>query len=109
MNEYQQIKAALSKTLERAGLSLSDEELHPDVFGSAHSEYLGNGLAYRLIWDGKDGCGYIQSLEKGAWVNLKAFAPESEHNAFESALVRMRISLVEHIALSKIDKNSNSF
>lgn len=105
MNEYHKIKAALIKTLERAGLSQSNEELLPDVFGSAHSEFLGKDLAYRIVWDGRDGCGYIQAFEKGAWVNLKASAPESEHNAFESALVRMRISLIEHIALQKLVKN----
>ena len=104
MSEYQKIKAALIESLENAGLSQSDEKLHPDVFGSAYSEFLGKGLAYRIVWDGKEGCGYIQSLEKGDWVNLKAFAPETEHAAFEAALVRMRIMLVEHVALAKINQ-----
>lgn len=59
MSEYNQIKSVLSPILEKAGLELSEENIQPDVFGSAYSEYKGKGLAYRIIWDGRDGCGYV--------------------------------------------------
>ncbi len=103
MTEYEQIKSALAPVLEKGGIMQIEEELEPDVFGSAYSVFSGKGLSYRIIWDGKDGCGYIQVSENDCWVNLKASAPETNHGAFESALIRMRIALVEHKALKKLN------
>ena len=102
MAEYEELKAVAVPILERAGLSLAVEEKHPDVFGSAYCEYKGKGLHYRVIWDGKDGCGYIQSMTKQGWQDLDDTVAEGEQNAFESALLRVRIQLIEHIALAKI-------
>lgn len=103
MNEYYEIKAALIQSLEKAGLSQAEEKISPEVFSSAYAVFSGKNLNYRIVWDGKDGCGYIQSLEKEGWVNLKSTAPRSEHAAFEAAIFRMRIALVEHIALAKLN------
>ena len=103
MNEYTEIKAALAPILDRAGLEQSEEKLQPDVFGSAYSEYKGKGLLYRIIWDGRDGCGYIQHFKEKEWVKLKVSVPEGSHNAFAEAITRMRIVLIEHIALEKLN------
>lgn len=103
MTEYEEIKSVLIPVLEKAGLSPKEENIQPDVFGSAYFEFYGKGLYYRIVWDGKDGCGYIQVQQNDGWINLKASAPEGEHNAFGSALTRMRIALIEHIALAKLN------
>ena len=103
MNEYEQIKNELAPILASSGLELIKEEMEQDAFGSAYSVYSGRGLTYRILWDGKDGCGYIQSLMKNNWINLKATAPEISHNAFGSALFRMRLALIEHKALAQLN------
>ena len=103
MTEYEEIKNSLSPTFERFGLMLEQEENHPDEFGSAFSIYSGNGLKYRILWDGKDGCGYIQNHKSGEWVTLSVNAPESDTAAFKDAVLRMRIALSEHIAMAKLN------
>ena len=103
MSEYDQIKSVLAPILENSGIKQIEENLEPDFFGSAYSVFSGKGLLYRILWDGKDVCGYIQSSENNNWVNLRSSSPESNHNAFESALLRMRIALIEHKALKKLN------
>lgn len=102
MIEYEELKSVVSPVFKRAGLILIVEEKHPEVFGSAYCEYKGKGLHYRVIWDGKDGCGYIQSMTKQGWQDLDATVPEGTQKELESALMIVRIKLVEHIALAKI-------
>ncbi len=102
MAEYEQLKAVTTPLLKSAGLSIVAEEKHPDVFGSAYCEYKGKGLHYRIIWDGKDGCGYVQRMTEQGWRNLNTTIPEAGHNAFSSALTKIRIELVEQIALERI-------
>lgn len=104
MTEYEKIKLELVPSLEKFGLVLENEEHHPDVFGSSFSVYSGKGLNYRIIWDGKDGCGYIQSYQGNDWVDLCANAPEADETSFFNAVLRMRIALVEHIALAKLNE-----
>jgi hypothetical protein len=104
MSEYEELKSAVAPILERAGLSLVVEERHPDVFGSAYCEYKGKGLQYRIIWDGKDGYGYIQSMTKQGWQDLDASVPEGKQSDFASALTVIRIKLIEHIAVSKMQE-----
>ncbi len=104
MTEYRKIRDALSPTFERFGLHELEENLEPDVYGSAFSVFSNKTLKYRIVWDGKDGCGFIEHEKKGSvWEKLNVSAPEGTQNAFDSALLRMRISLAEHIALQKIN------
>jgi hypothetical protein len=99
MTAYEKIKNELVPLLERSGLAMVKEESHPETFGSAFSEYSGRGLSYRIVWDGRDGRGYIQWLEAGVWNDLKVSAPLADDDDFSSALMRMRIELIEHTAL----------
>ena len=103
MTEYEEIKSGLAPTFEKFGLIMEQEEFHPNAFGSAYSVFSGSGLKYRVVWDGKDGCGYVQIFENNDWVDLNANAPESEGPEFKNAVLRMRISLSEHIALAKLN------
>jgi len=104
MSEYKKIIGALTPTFERFGLDRVDEELHPDVFGSAYSIFSNKILSYRVIWDGKDGAGYVQygDKEKG-WDNLNSSAPEAAQDGFENSMLRIRVELAEHIALRKLN------
>lgn len=102
MSEYQEMKSILAPVLEKAGLKQSEENIQPDVFGSAYSEYFGKGLAYRIVWDGKDGFGYIKSRKENEWLDLKLSTLVGNHNAFGAAITKMRIVLAEHIALAKL-------
>lgn len=89
MTEHEKIKSVLAPVLEKGGIKQIEEKLEPDVFGASYLIFSGKGLSYRIIWNGRDGCGYIQSSEKEGWVKLDVSAPEARHNAFESALIRM--------------------
>lgn len=102
MTEYEEIKSVVAPIFKRAGLILTSEEIRPDVFGSAYCEYKGKGMHYRVIWDGKDGCGYIQSMTIQGWQDIDAKVPEASRKEMESALLIVRIKLVEHLALTKI-------
>lgn len=74
MNEFATIKSKVCA----AGLELLSEELHPDDFGSALALFRGkNDRNFRLVWDGKDGCGFLQvQLESGGWENRPPFVSE---------------------------------
>jgi len=103
MNEYEMIKLQLVPSLERFGLILENEEHHSGVFGSSFSVYSGKGLNYRILWSGKDGCGYIQSHQSNDWVDLCASVSKADETSFFNSVLRMRIVLVEHIALTKLN------
>jgi len=105
MTEYNEIKTALSRTFEKYGLKLVEENDHPDDYGSIYSIFSNRIMSYRILWDEKDGCGYLQVKSKDQWLNLKAVAPEGEQVAFSSAVTSMRIKLIEHIALSRLNKD----
>ena len=103
MIEYEELKSALAPILIKSGFILKDENIRPDVFGSAYSEFSKKELRYRIVWDGKDGCGYIETMENNNWVSLKATAPENTYEKFTSALAKMSIALREHINSGKLN------
>ncbi len=86
MHEYYKIKNALIPVFEAAGVSEVTEELQPDVFGSAYSEFEGKQGKFRVIWDGKDGCGLVQKQTKSGWEDLPNFVKKSEAGDFDKNL-----------------------
>lgn len=62
----------LRQLVQRAGASLVEEHLNPDVFGSAYAVFQGkHGASFRLVWDGKDGCGFLETTAPGkGWVTV---------------------------------------
>lgn len=57
MHDYSTLRELVRGT----GANLVEERLSPDVFGSAYSVFSNpNGGRLRLVWDGKDGCGFLQ-------------------------------------------------
>jgi hypothetical protein len=71
MHEYIVIRDAI-KTL---GASVVEEHLHPESFGSAYCIFEGSdGLRFRLVWDGKEGYGFLQSLKQNnTWQDAGPF------------------------------------
>jgi hypothetical protein len=63
-----------------AGFQLSREELHPDVFGSYFCIFERGKQQLRLIWDGKDGVGFLESRvgSESEWCPLGRVLGEGE-------------------------------
>lgn len=68
MREYSAIRDAIQKL----GASVTEEHLHPEVFGSAYCIFEGeNHSHFRLVWDGKEGYGFLQSKKPaGLWEDI---------------------------------------
>lgn len=59
MTEYE----ILRNTLQNLGAVLTEEKLYPDSFDSAYGDFTAkDGSTFRLVWDGTQGCGYLQSM-----------------------------------------------
>ncbi len=59
MTEYE----ILRNTLQNLGAVLTEEKLYPDSFDSAYGDFNAkDGSTFRLVWDGTQGCGYLQSM-----------------------------------------------
>ena len=68
MHEYSVIRDAI----QNLGASVTDEYLHPEHFGSAYCVFGGgNQSHFRLVWDGKEGYGFLQSEKStGLWKDI---------------------------------------
>lgn len=59
MTEYE----ILRHTLQNLGAILTEEKLYPESFDSAFGDFTAkDGSTFRLVWDGTQGCGYLQSM-----------------------------------------------
>jgi hypothetical protein len=59
MTEYETLRNAL----QHLGAVLVEEKLYPDSFNSAYGDFTAkDGSTFRLVWDGTQGCGYLQSM-----------------------------------------------
>lgn len=75
MHPYTMLKDLLRET----GAELTSEDLHHDVFGSFTATYTNQGSPIRLIWDGKDGWGFVQQhVPGGGWVDASDFLTEGD-------------------------------
>ena len=61
MHPYSFLKARVEAAALPAGFQLFCEELHPDVFGSYFCIFERGDQQLRLVWDGKDGVGFLES------------------------------------------------
>lgn len=68
MREYAVIRDAIKEL----GAPVTEEHLHPEAFGSAYCVFEGeNHSHFRLVWDGKDGYGFLQSAKSaGLWEDI---------------------------------------
>lgn len=75
MHPYTMLKELLSEI----GAELTSEDLRPDVFGSFTATYANHGRPIRLIWDGKDGWGFVQQhISGGGWADATDFLTEGD-------------------------------
>jgi hypothetical protein len=59
MTEYETLRNAV----QNLGAVLAEEKLYPDSFDSAYGDFTAkDGSMFRLVWDGTQGCGYLQSM-----------------------------------------------
>lgn len=82
MHEYFRLKTVLLPVLERVGFRESNELLQPDVFGSAWSEFALGTRLFRLVWDGKDGFGFLQIRKGDVWDDIPVYVPEGTEEEF---------------------------
>jgi hypothetical protein len=60
---YEQIKVALDSKIASKGYVVIKENYHPESFGNRYVIWSNTKDSIRLIWDGKDGWFYLQTLE----------------------------------------------
>ncbi|WP_191621170.1 hypothetical protein [Marinihelvus fidelis] len=74
MHPYTMLKTMLVEL----GAELTSEDLRPDVFGSAVATYNNHSHPIRIVWDGKDGWGFVQQYRSGNWTNATDFLTEGD-------------------------------
>lgn len=75
MHPYTMLKEMLCEM----GAEVTSEDLRPDVFGSCVATYANSGKPIRLVWDGKDGCGFVQQHRLGDdWADATDFLTEGD-------------------------------
>ena len=53
----------LRNAVVQLGAVLTDEKLYPETSDSGFCDFAANdGSTFRLVWDGTQGCGYLQSM-----------------------------------------------
>lgn len=69
----------LQEIIVNAGGKLVEENFDADVFGSYWAIYMGNSTALRLVWDGKDGWGFVQSPKAlNLWTDVEPIVVEGD-------------------------------
>lgn len=69
----------LKEMLREVGAELTSEDLRPDVFGSYLATYVNSGKPIRLVWDGKDGWGFVQRHRLGDdWADATDFLTQGD-------------------------------
>jgi hypothetical protein len=97
MHEYYVIKKEAVKILSDAGYSEESEDVHPDYFGSIHTIFAKGNKKVRLVWDGKDGWGFAQTLEGTQWEDIEVYVPESREKEFMENIQLLCVALREAI------------
>ncbi len=103
MFEYEEIKSVAGRLLERAGFTLAMEEATAHTFGSRYCEYARGDRSYRVVWDGKDSCGFVQRRGVGTCSNLSVFVPLAGDKNFAQALTRLYVNLEQNIASESLN------
>lgn len=84
MHAYNILKNIAEAILVKSAYRQVSEEYRPDVFGSAYSVFERGSSKVRLIWDGKDGWGYVQVYlrtsenKAGDWRDVDCFVTEGD-------------------------------
>lgn len=93
----------LQEIVVTAGGKLVRENLDADVFGSYWAIYMGNSRELRLVWDGKDGWGILQSQRTpSSWIDVEPIVVEGDVECTpsnESKIAAFRDAVERLIAL----------
>ena len=68
----------LKELLREIGAELTSEDLRHDVFGSYVATYASSAGPIRLVWDGKDGWGFVQQHRLGDWADVTDLLTEGD-------------------------------
>ena len=76
--------ATLLELVIDTGATLVEEKFEPEAFGSVCACFSAwNGTQFRLVWDGKENVGFLQSLDAtGTWQNEAPFVRERMDGGF---------------------------
>ena len=68
----------LRNAVVQLGAVLTNENLYPETSGSGFCDFTAkDGSTFRLVWDGTQGCGYLQSLTTNKlWKDLSPMVME---------------------------------
>lgn len=77
MHPYTIIKNEVAATLDESW-SVTEEESHPDTFGSCFCVFTNGTSTIRIIWDGRDGWDYAQEMKSKEWCDLPIFLTEMD-------------------------------
>ena len=77
---------SLRDLIVNTGATLVEEKFQPEVFGSARVLFSArDGTQFRLVWDGKECCEFLQSLNaNGAWGDEIPFVRERMGGEFSN-------------------------
>ena len=80
MHPYEIIKEAVLKATAEVDSTVVQEDLRPDAFGSAVSVIQTRGHRLRVVWDGKEGAGWVEraSTAPGGWSPVGPWVTERE-------------------------------
>jgi hypothetical protein len=80
MKSYETLRNAVVQL----GAVLTDEKRYPETFDSGFCDFAAkDGSTFRLVWDGTQGCGYLQSITaEQLWKDLSPMVMDvSDDNA----------------------------
>ncbi len=77
MHPYTIIKNEVVAALDNSW-AVTEEESHPDNFGSLYCVLTNGRASIRLVWDGRDGWGYAQEMKSKEWCDLPIFLTEMD-------------------------------
>jgi hypothetical protein len=89
VHELYVLKDVAEQVLLAAGYALSAEET-PDDFGSHWFVYTRGSHKVRFVWDGRDGCGFLEHRDEGSdpWNPVGPPVMEATHDAMREAAER---------------------
>ena len=90
MTAYETLRDAV----QNLGAILVEEKLYPDSFDSAFGDFTAkDGSTFRLVWDGTDGCGYLQSMTADKlWKDLSPLVMDVSNLNSEPVLKWLKVA-----------------
>jgi len=87
MHELYVLKEVAEQQLLPTGYALDVEKKHLDDFGSYFAVYTRATHQIRFVWDGQDGCGFLEHREMHSetWEPIGSPVPESTVEAMREA------------------------